>query len=316
MRQALLQGDPIELELWSAPAPEVRLDDIVPLCERVRTWDRRLTTSLEIFLPPRGRPGLETRVTAIIPSHRRVPWGLTALASQDVPVQILVIDNGPEPLEGPGMELAERLRLPWRGHGPTRQAALAHATGEYVLFTVDDALPCGAGFLRTLIEALEDGGYDAVSARQLPWPDSDPITTRRLRGWTPPGHRHRTATQVDHVAALYRRETLLAHPLPPVAIAEDLRWSHGRRCGYEPRACVVHAHDRGPLSLFQRTRAIHAQRIAACEPPRVPSPLTVIGATPSLLRPVLEAGPMELLNHGAELLGQLAAAWDSHRGGD
>ncbi len=313
MRLALLEGEPIDLELWSAPAPEVRLDDIVPLCHRVKTWDRRLTASLEAFLPPPHEPGIDATVSVIIPTHRRVPWGLRAFAAQDVAVQLLVVDNGPEPLEGDGVELAERLRLPWQGHGPTRQAALEHATGDYVLFTVDDAIPCGAGFLRRLIEALEDGGYDAVSARQLPWPDSDPITTRRLRAWTPPGHRHREATQVDHVAALYRRKTLIEHPLPAVPIAEDLRWSQGRRCGYEPRAAVVHAHDRRPGALFWRTRAIHTQHIAAGEPPRVPSPLTVIGAAPSLLRPVLEAGPMELLNHGAELLGQLAAAWDARR---
>jgi len=316
MHRALRAGEPIELELWSAPAPELRLDDIVPLCHTVKTWDRRLTASLEAFLPPGAAPGHPARVTVIIPSHRRVPWGLAALAAQDVEVEILVIDNGNEPLEGDDLALARVLRLPWQGHGPTRQAALEHATGDYVLFTVDDAIPCGAGFLRTLVQALEDGGYDAVSARQLPWPDSDPVTTRRLRGWTPPGHRHRVAEQTDHVAALYRRQTLLDHPLPAVPIAEDLRWSQGRRCGYEPRAAVVHAHDRRPVALFHRTRAIHGQHIAAGEPPRVPGPMTVIGAAPSLLRPVLEAGPAELLNHGAELLGQLAAAWDARRRGE
>ena len=313
MHRALLEGEPIDLELWSAPAPEVRLDDIVPLCHQVKTWDRRLTASLEAFLPPGAEPGHPARVSVIIPSHRRVPWGLCALAAQDVEVEILVIDNGPVPLQGETLPLARVLRLPWQGHGPTRQQAVHHATGDYVFFTVDDAIPCGAGFLRSLVVALEDGDYDAISARQLPWPDSDPVTTRRLRGWTPPGHRHRVAEQVDHVAALYRRDTLLAHPLPEVPIAEDLHWSQGRRVGYLPNAPVVHAHDRRPLALFQRTRAIHGQHIAAGEPPRVPSPLTVLGATPSLLRPVLEAGPAELLNHGAELLGQLAASWDARR---
>jgi hypothetical protein len=313
MRRALLEGEPIALELWSPPAPEVRLDDIVPLCHGVRTWDRQLTASLEAFLPPGARPGNPARVSVIIPTHRQVPWGLRALAAQDLEVEILVIDNGPEPLTGDHLGLATVLRLPWEGHGPTRQRAVEHASGDYVLFTVDDAIPCGAGFLRSLVEALEDGGYDAISARQLPWPDSDPVTARRLRGWTPPGHRHRVAEQADHVAALYRRQTLLDHPLPAVPIAEDLRWSQGRRVGYLPTAPVVHAHDRRPVALFHRTRAIHGQHIAAGEPPRVPGPLTVLGAAPSLVRPVLEAGPAELLNHSAELLGQLAAAWDTRR---
>ncbi len=313
MHRALLEGEPIDLELWNAPAPEVRLDDIVPLCHGVKTWDKQLTASLESFLPPGAEPGHPARVTVIIPSHRRVPWGLRALAAQDLEVEILVIDNGPQPLEGDDLVLARVLRLPWEGHGPTRQAAVEHATGDYVFFTVDDAIPCGAGFLRSLVEALEDGGYDAVSARQLPWPDSDALTARQLRAWTPPGRRHRPAQQVDHVAALHRRQTLLDHPLPPVPIAEDLRWSPGRRCGYLPSAPVVHAHLRRPLELFRRTRAIHAQHIARGEPPRVPGPLSVIRAAPGMLRPMLEAGPSELLNQSAELLGQWAASWDTRR---
>jgi hypothetical protein len=315
MHQALVEGEPIALELWSPPAPEVRLDDIVPLCHSVRTWDKQLTASLEAFLPPPAAPGNTAKVSVIIPSHRQVPIGLRALAAQDLEVELLVVDNGPRPLNGPELAEARVLRTPWLGHGLTRQRAVEQASGDYVFFTVDDAIPCGAGFLRCLIEALEDGGYDAVSARQLPWPDSDPVTTRRLRAWTPPGRRHRTAEQVDHVAALYRRATLLEQPLPAVPIAEDLRWSEGRRVGYQPTAPVVHAHDRHPFALFHRTRAIHAQHIAAGEPPRVPGPLHALRAAPSLVRPVLEAGPAELLNHAAELLGQLAASWDSRRQG-
>ena len=315
MHQALLEGDPIDLELWSPPAPEVRLDDIVPMCHRVRTWDRKLTASLRTFLPPGAEPGHPAKVSVIIPTHRQVPWGLRALAGQDIEVEILVVDNGPKPQQGEDLALARVLRVPWEGHGPTRQRAVEQATGDYIFFTVDDAIPCGAGFLRSLVQALEDGGYDAISARQLAWPDSDPVTIRRLRAWTPPGHRHRAAEQVDHVAAMYRRQTLLDNPLPSVPIAEDLRWSQSQRPGYLPSAPVVHAHDRKPLALFRRTRAIHAQHIAAGEPPRVPGPLTVLGAAPSLLRPVVEAGPSEILNHSAELLGQLAAAWDARRKG-
>jgi hypothetical protein len=313
MHQALLEGEPIELELWSPPAPEARLDDIVPLCHSVRTWDKQLTASLEPFLPPVASQGPPLRVSVIIPTHRRAPWGLDALAAQDVEVEILVVDNGPAPIALPELPGLRVLRLPWLGHGATRQQAVEQARGDYVFLTVDDAIPCGAGFLRRLVEALEAGGYDAVSARQLPWPDSDPVTARRLRAWTPPGHRHRRAEQVDHVAALYRRATLLEHPLPPVPIAEDLRWSQGRHPGYEPRACVVHAHARSPIELFRRTRAIHAQHIEAGEQPRVPRPLHALRAAPSLARPVLEAGPAELLNQTAELLGQLAASWDTRR---
>jgi hypothetical protein len=308
MRAALVRGEPLGLSLWHAPPPEVRLDDVVPLCHAVETWDRQLTASLRALLPPGARHGCPAKVTAIVPTHRRVPLGLVALAGQDVAVEILVVDNAPTPLAGPDLTLARVLRLPWEGHGRTRQRAVEQASGDYVFFTVDDAIPCGAGFLRTLVEALDEGGYDAVTARQLPWPDSDPVTARSLRAWTPPGARHRPVGFLDHVAALHRRATLLAHPLPDVPIAEDLHWGRGRRLGYEPRACVVHAHERRPVELFRRARAIHAQHLALGEPARIGHLGAVLGALPGLVRPVLAGGPREILNQGAELLGQWAAA--------
>jgi hypothetical protein len=308
MRAALIEGEPLWLDLWEPPPPEVRLDDIVPLCHAVDTWDPRLTAALRAQLPPGARHGSHARVSVIVPSHRRVPWGLRALAAQDVEVEILVVDNGPAPLEGTDLGVARVLRLPWDGHGRTRQRAVELASGEYVFFTVDDAIPCGAGFLRTLVEALEQGGYDAVTARQLPWPDTDPITARRLRAWTPPGDHHRAVDRLDHVAALHRRATLLAEPLPDVPIAEDLRWGQRRRLGYEPRAPVVHAHTRCPGELWRRTRAIHAQHIALGEPACVPDLGALLGALPGLARPVVEGGPREILNQAAELLGQYAAA--------
>lgn len=308
MRAALVRGEPLWLSLWRAPPPEVRLDDVVPLCHAVETWDRRLTEALRALLPPPARHGHPARVTAIVPTNRRVPWGLAALAAQDVAVEILVVDNAPEPLAGPDLGLARVLRLPWEGHGRTRQRAVEQATGDYVLFTVDDALPCGAGFVRTLVQALEEGGYDAVTARQLPWPDGDPVTARTLRAWTPPGSRHRPVAFLDHVAALHRRDLLLAEPLPDVPIAEDLRWGRGRRLGYEPRACVIHAHDRSPGALWRRTCATHRAHLALGEPARVPGLGALIAALPGLARPVLEGGPREILNQGAELLAQWAAA--------
>ncbi|MFH1465556.1 MAG: glycosyltransferase [Pseudomonadota bacterium] len=313
MHAALLGGEPLWLELWEPPPPEVRLDDVAPLCHAVDTWDPRLTASLRALLPPAARHGCGARVSVIVPSHRRVPWGLSALAAQDLEVEILVVDNGPEPLAGDALGLARVLRLPWEGHGRTRQRAVEQASGDYIFFTVDDAIPCGAGFLRTLVEALEEGGYDAVTARQLPWPDGDPITARYLRAWTPPGSRHRFLDHLDHVAALHRRATLLACPLPDVPIAEDLHWGRGRRLGYEPRAPVVHAHARCPGDLWHRTRAIHAQHLALGEAPRVPHLGALLGALPGLARPVLEGGPREILNQGAELFGQYAAARAARR---
>ena len=303
MEAALRAGEPVLLDLERPPPIGVRLDEIVPLCHDVVAWDDALTLSLRALLPPPARPGHGARVTAVVPTHRRTPLGLTALRGQDVEVEVLVLANGPARPEGDRV-----VRVPWEGHGRTRQRGVELATGEYVLFTVDDALPCGAGFVRTLVEAIEEGSFDAVYARQVPWPTSDPVTRDRLRAWTPPGRCVVEGAHLDHVAALHRRATLLAHPLPDVPIAEDLHWGRGRRVGYVPTAPVAHAHRRTPGALWRRTLAVHREHLALGEAPRIPTSGALLGALPGIVGPVLAAGPREVPNQVAELLAQYAAA--------
>ena len=110
--------------------------------------------------------------------------------------------------------------------------------------------------------------------------------------------------QCDHVATLYRTDTLRRRPLPDVPIAEDLHWSRGRRVGYVPLAPVLHSHSRRPAHLWRRTVAIHAERVKAGEKPTVGSLAGVVGALPGLVKPVVDRGPIETANHVAELVGQ------------
>ena len=311
MAEALRKGEPIDLRLVRPPPAELRLDEIAPLCRSISCDNARVAAELCDSLAPGPLPRSAQRspgpaVTAIIPCHQHPPVGLAALHSQDLPVRVLVLSNGAHgPRVVPG---ADVLRLPWQGHGATRQAAIAHVTDPYVLLTVHDAIPLGVGFVRTLVTALEDGGWDAVFARQIPWPDADPVTRSRLRQWTPSGDRVVAAAQLDHVAALYRTETLRAHPLPAVPIAEDACWSVGRRIGYVPMAPILHSHTRQPRALYRRNRDIHAQLVQLGQPPTVPSFSAVIAALPGVLRPVVQGGRGELANQLAELVGQWRGA--------
>lgn len=303
---ALREGLPVRLELQGAVPRDVRLDEIAPLCYAAMARDPRDQRVLESFKAPPARPGHPARVTAIVPCSRGVPIGVSALFKQDLAVRVLVLANGPEaPKRVPGAEL---LAVPWEGHGRTRQRALAHVTDPYVFFTVDDALPLGAGFLRTLVEALEDGGWDAVTARQIAWPDADRVTRERLRRWTPAGHVVVPFPQTDHVATLYRTETLRRSPLPDVPIAEDAVWSRGRRIGYVPGAPVLHAHRRDSGDLFRRNRDIHAELVAAGGAPSVPSLAQLVSALPGVVRPALVGGRGELWNQLGELAGQWRGA--------
>jgi hypothetical protein len=244
-------------------------------------------------------------VSAVIPTNRGTPLGLAALRGQDVQMEVVVLQNG----RPKGIVDGDRVyALDWRGHGATRQRGVELAKGDYILFTVDDALPRGPGVVRRLVEALETGGYDAVYGRQVPWPTSDAVTRDRLAAWTLSGREPHLSQRLDHVFALARRDTLLQHPLPDAPIAEDLLWRQGRRIGYVPGAVVLHAHPRRPGELYRRTRDIHAQHILLGEAPRVPDLATVIAALPGVVPLALRDGPGEGVNQLAELLGQWRAA--------
>ncbi len=308
MAAALRRGEPVRLELRGPVPRGVRLDEIAPLCYASVAHDPTDRRVLEAFSAPAAKPGSGLAVTVVIPCHRGNPAGVAALQRQDVAVRVIVLSNGPDgPERVPG---AEVIRVDWEGHGRTRQRGISWVNDPYVLFLVDDAIPLGAGFLRTMVEALEEGGWDAVTARQVPWPDADRVTSERLRRWTPAGHRVVPFSQVDNVASLYRTETLRRAPFPDVDIAEDAWWSQGKRIGYVPHAPVLHSHARDRGALYRRSRDIHAELVAMGQPPAVPGLAAVMSNLPGLVRPSLVGQRGEWRNQLAELVGQWMGARD------
>ncbi|RME23726.1 MAG: hypothetical protein D6798_12935 [Deltaproteobacteria bacterium] len=315
VRQALIDGEPIHLVVQDRLPPGLRIDELAPLLTSVRTHDRRLKEAVEARMAPSAAVGDCPEITVVIPTHRRVPLGLRALRVQDVQPRIIVLSNGENgPVEAEG---AEVIRVPWRGHGRTRQEAVDRVETPLVFFTVDDAVPLGRGFLRALALALDAGDparpWDAMVARQIPWPDTDPVTAERLRRWTPSGRRIVPMAHADNVGTLYRTEVLRRHPFPDVPIAEDAWWSRGRRVGYLPMAPLVHAHPRRPRALLQRERDIHEQLVRMGEEPAIPSLAALVGALPGVVRPSLKGGSRELAAQLAELTGRYLGARRARR---
>ena len=148
--------------------------------------------------------------------------------------------------------------MSWKGHGQTRQEALQHVQTPYVFFTVDDAIPL-ANCLEQLVLEMESGHWDALIARQLPFPTADRYTKDQLASWTPHREAPYKVPQCDHVGTLYRTATLKAQPIPDVPIAEDAWWSEGKNIGCVPSACIVHSHPRRTIKLMKREYAIHKQ---------------------------------------------------------
>ncbi len=257
----------------------------------------------------------EPLVTVVIPARRR-PRGLDALRAQDTPLCVLLLANGgwtgadlPRP-DAPGWPVTA-IPVAWRGHGPTRQEALAHVRTPWVLFTVEDAVPQGPGFVRALLEAIREGAHQVVSARQVAWAEAGRAARQRLRAWTPITGRHAGVT-VDHVAALYRTDALRARPLPPVPTAEDWAWAREAptgAVGYAPAAVVVHSHPRRFRELRARARLEHTVRTRAGVPPQVAGGAGLARALPGAVRLGLQT--RDLRGTLGELLGQWEGARDA-----
>lgn len=197
---------------------------------------------ISIVVPTRDRPADLARC-------------LTALAGQDAPIEVVVVDDGSRdraavaealaPLEG-----ARLVRTPGRGPATARNAGLRAADGEVVCFTDDDCAPepawarllaaaaaeHGAAGGRTVVPA---GAPPPVAAAQaiidgLQLASLDPATASL--GFVPS----------CNLAVL--RERALALPFSesfPGAGGEDREWSTravaaGLRPRYEPDAVVVH----------------------------------------------------------------------------
>lgn len=194
-------------------------------------------------------------VTVVIPTHRQVPIGLSAWRMQTE--NILILQNGTFAQELEGVRVQN---VPWKGHGATRQGAIAMIQTPYVFFTVDDAIPM-SGVLSALVTALSSGKWDAVVARQIPFPTADLRTRDDLHRWTPHASGVYPVPQTDHVGTLYRTDDLRHHPIPDVSIAEDSHWSVGKQIACVPEAILVHSHPRNIRGVMTREFKIHRELI-------------------------------------------------------
>jgi glycosyltransferase involved in cell wall biosynthesis len=128
------------------------------------------------------------KISVVIPTRDRLPTlerTLAALAQQDIDAaaaELVVVDNGSEDgtlqaLEARSLDFPLVLRAisePRAGAGPARNAGLAAARGETVLFLGDDTRPTEPDLLRRHVE-LHDGRTDpyAVLGRVAWAPELD-----------------------------------------------------------------------------------------------------------------------------------------------
>jgi rhamnosyltransferase len=162
-------------------------------------------------------------------------------------------------------------------HGATRNLGASLTAGRYVVFLVQDALPAADHWLAAMVENLDaDETVAGVYGRQIPRPDSSPLTRVLMRDWPtssserreqfagsrksyaalPPATR-RSLAVFDNVSSCVRRSVWERIPFERTRFGEDLRWGKavveaGHKLVYEPRSAVLHSHERGALYDLKR----------------------------------------------------------------
>lgn len=160
-------------------------------------------------------------------------------------------------------------------HGSARNLGASRAAGEHVAFVVQDALPVDDRWLASMVDNLDrDPAVAGVYGRQIPRPDAGPLARALVNDWPtasperreqhaddryddlPPAAR-RSLAAFDNVSSCVRRSVWESIPFEKAPFGEDLRWGKavveaGHKLVYEPRAAVIHSHERGALYDLRR----------------------------------------------------------------
>ncbi len=235
--------------------------------------------------------GGSVEVSVLIPTYNAGPEFATvleAIAEQDTDFgyEMLLVDSSStdETLELARRYSARVLSIPKSGfsHGGARNYGISEARGDYVVMTVQDAIPADNRWLRKLVENIVgDEIVAGVYSRQISRLDCNPFSHYALeRHFTNRPKRHMQEIEslehyesltpmlkletitFDDVSSCVRRSVWKEYPFKPVPFGEDLDWSErvlkaGYKIVYEPRSAVIHSHNRSAFYEMKRAYLAH-----------------------------------------------------------
>jgi len=172
-------------------------------------------------------------------------------------------------------------------HGETRNYAAQKASGDYLLFLVQDAIPIGHYWLYKIINVLEsDSQIAAVSCRQVPRSDADLFACfimwshydtfdmnrdritklDRVHSEKIPFNEKRSLGGLDNVCCCIRKEVFEKFKFKQIIFAEDLELGirlieHGYKLGFLNSVGVVHSHNR-PQEYYIRRSYVDGKLLA------------------------------------------------------
>jgi glycosyltransferase involved in cell wall biosynthesis len=273
---------------------EAAVDDLKARLNQKDKLLKEITDSSWEIIPINTGKGPETipaKVSVIIPvkdAGEQLGRLLAKIRSQrKVPdLEIIILDSGSRDRVIPEAREfgAKILQIPPEefNHGATRNLGAEEAKGDFLVFTVQDAMPSSDYWLyRMLSPFMQYPSLAALSARQIVKPEADLFSlwssdgmSRLLNFESDVIYRHssgcksielnhldnttkRRVTFFDNVSSCIRASVFREMQFAPLMNAEDIDFgvrlfTEDRETGYLTTAGVYHWHERGADHVFRR----------------------------------------------------------------
>ncbi|MFI5175208.1 MAG: glycosyltransferase family 2 protein [Terriglobia bacterium] len=228
-----------------------------------------------------------TKISIVIPTKNAGPEFENTLAllkgqEIDAKTELLIIDSGSVDST---LSLAARYGAKILhadpasfNHGETRNCAIREASGEIIVLTVQDAVAADKQWLHRLTEWFRsDAKVAGTFGKQVPRPDADLLATWEVETHNKifdKGTRVKSLSTwddflrqdfmdrfdlalFDNVSSAIRKSVWQQIPFKPTEFAEDMEWAlevmrAGYRIVHEPKAAVVHSHNRPAIYRWKR----------------------------------------------------------------
>jgi glycosyltransferase involved in cell wall biosynthesis/2-polyprenyl-3-methyl-5-hydroxy-6-metoxy-1,4-benzoquinol methylase len=227
-------------------------------------------------------PVIDKKVSVVIPTKDAGPEFRLLLQKLKAQkglreCEIVVVDSGSsdQTVQVAKEEGTKLVEIPPESfsHSYSRNAGAEHASGDYLLFMVQDALPMTDRWLWEMCRAMEQNGVVAVSCAEYPRADSDlfyrlliwnhyktlNLDKDRVLAWDESCSSHvglRSNAQINDVAGLIRADVFKQLKFRR-DYAEDLDLGirliqGGHKLGFLYSTRVVHSHQRPPFYFLKR----------------------------------------------------------------
>jgi glycosyltransferase involved in cell wall biosynthesis len=199
----------------------------------------------------------------------------------DGTVKLLIIDSGStddtvQLSENAGAEVLQIDNANFH-HSRTRNYALKYTDTDFVVYTVQDAIPLTDKWLSNLLDSIKEDNVAGVTCKQVPHADADAYARfevdyhneylgnkeivmhidSKIEYDSLDYNSALKKIRFDNVCAIYNRKILQQIPFPEVRFGEDIAWAknvmlEGYRIKYDPNVKVEHSHNRSPQYRMNR----------------------------------------------------------------